>query len=178
MISRRQGLLLVGLAITAGLAAFGPSDEDAAVPVDSSARSQKTRVATKQPSGDGAVGAVDILALKPRSPSVFGAGGLFAPLVTATPAGQAAGQVAAQASSSPPPPSAPTAPELPFRVLGKTMVAGRVEVFLAKGDAVVIARDNMVIDDVWLVDQIKPPLMRLTYLPLKQEQQMSIGVFK
>lgn len=174
MISRRQGLLLVGLAVTAGLAAFGPSDEDAAVPVDSSARSQKTRVATKQPSGDGAVGAVDILALKPRSPSVFGAGGLFAPLATATPAGQ----VAAQASSSPPPPSAPTAPELPFRVLGKTMVAGRVEVFLAKGDAVVIARENMVIDDVWLVDQIKPPLMRLTYLPLKQEQQMSIGVFK
>ena len=58
------------------------------------------------------------------------------------------------------------------------MVAGRVEVFLSKGDAVIIARENMVIDDVWLVDQIKPPLMRLTYLPLKQEQQMSIGVFK
>jgi hypothetical protein len=63
-------------------------------------------------------------------------------------------------------------------IAGKAVAIDPVAAAGAVLDAVVIALENMVIDDVWLVDQIKPPLMRLTYLPLKQEQQMSIGVFK
>jgi len=174
MISRRQGLLLAGLVVTAGLAAFGPGQDEVVVPIASSKRALDTRAAANKPTANGTMKGAEILALQPRSSTVFGGGGLFAPQAPAA----KAGQVAAQATSSPPPPSAPTAPELPFRVLGKTMAAGQVEVFLAKGEAVILVRENMVIDDVWRVEQIRPPLMRFTYLPLKQEQQMSIGVFK
>ncbi len=84
----------------------------------------------------------------------------------------------------PPPPRqsvqpapAPSAPPLPFTVLGKSWGDGQWEVFLAQGERTVIVRAKLVIDGVYRVDAIAPPTLTLTYLPLNQVQQLNIGVF-
>ena len=74
----------------------------------------------------------------------------------------------------PPPP--PVAPPLPFVYLGKALENGAWDVFLARGNETLIVRKQMVIDGVYRVDAIAPPSMTLTYLPLKQVQQINIGV--
>lgn len=76
----------------------------------------------------------------------------------------------------PPPPAPPTAPPLPFTYLGKVLENGVWEVFLARGSETLIVRNAMVIDGVYRIDAIAPPSMTMTYLPLKQVQQINIGV--
>ena len=73
-------------------------------------------------------------------------------------------------------PPAPMAPPLPFIYLGKVAANGEWEVFLARGDQTLIARRALVIDGVYRIDAIAPPLVTLTYLPLNQIQQLNIGV--
>jgi hypothetical protein len=75
-----------------------------------------------------------------------------------------------------PPPPAPSAPPLPFTFLGKAVANGAWEVFLARGDQTLIVRSKMVIDGAYRVDAIEPPNLTFTYLPLKQVQQLNIGV--
>ncbi|WP_426193634.1 hypothetical protein [Massilia sp. DWR3-1-1] len=77
---------------------------------------------------------------------------------------------------SKPPPPPPVAPPLPFVFLGKAQENGAWEVFLARGSETLIVRQQMVIDGLYRVDAIAPPWMTLTYLPLKQVQQINIGV--
>jgi hypothetical protein len=74
------------------------------------------------------------------------------------------------------PPPAPMAPPLPFTVLGKAQAQGGLEVFLARGDKTMIVRQGDLIDGIYRVDAITPPVMTLTYVPLKQVQQLNIGV--
>lgn len=76
----------------------------------------------------------------------------------------------------PPPPPPPAAPPLPFTYLGRAREQGKWEVFLARGAETLIVRPQMVVDGVYRIDSIAPPSMTLTYLPLKQVQQMNIGV--
>lgn len=78
----------------------------------------------------------------------------------------------------PPPPPPPTAPPLPFTYLGKAVSDGAVEVYLARSGTTYIVRDNMVIDGTYRVDDISPPTLTLTYLPLNQVQQINIGVLE
>jgi hypothetical protein len=68
------------------------------------------------------------------------------------------------------------APALPFAYLGKAVSNGEWEVFLTRGDQTLIVRNKMVIDGVYRVESIEPPGLTLTYLPLKQVQQLNIGV--
>lgn len=75
-----------------------------------------------------------------------------------------------------PPPPAPAAPPLPFTYLGKAQEKGAWEVFLARGNETLIVRNQMVIDGVYRIDAIAPPSLTITYLPLKQVQQLNIGV--
>jgi hypothetical protein len=75
-----------------------------------------------------------------------------------------------------PPPPPPMAPALPFAYLGKAVSNGEWEVFLTRGDQTLIVRNKMVIDGVYRVESIEPPGLTLTYLPLKQVQQLNIGV--
>lgn len=82
---------------------------------------------------------------------------------------------AAQAAPPPPP---PMAPPLPFTFIGKSVGDGVWEVYLARGDRTYTARLNEVIDGTYRVDAIAPPILRLTYLPLNQVQQLNIGVFE
>lgn len=68
------------------------------------------------------------------------------------------------------------APPLPFTVLGKAVGDGSWEVFLAHGEQTYIVRLHSVIDGQYRIDAIAPPTMTMTYLPLKQVQQINIGV--
>lgn len=82
----------------------------------------------------------------------------------------------AEPSGPPPPPPAPTAPPVPYTVIGKALADGAYEVYLAQGERTYVVRTNMVIDGMYRVDAIAPPTLTLTYLPLKQVQQLNIGV--
>jgi hypothetical protein len=76
-----------------------------------------------------------------------------------------------------PPPPPPTAPPLPFTFIGKSVADGVWEVYLARGERTYVVHDKETIDGAYRVDAIAPPVMTLTYLPLKQIQQLNIGVF-
>lgn len=77
-------------------------------------------------------------------------------------------------SNAPPPP--PMAPPLPFAYIGKAAADGAWEVYLSRADKVYVVRLKTVIDGVYRVDAIAPPMMTVTYLPLNQVQQLNIGV--
>jgi len=83
--------------------------------------------------------------------------------------------VAPAGAEVPPLPSAPMAPNLPFTYIGKQASNGAWEVYLARGDETVIVHDQSVIDATYRVDAIKPPVLTLTYLPLKLVQTIDIG---
>jgi hypothetical protein len=74
------------------------------------------------------------------------------------------------------PPPAPVAPPLPFTLLGKAQAADGLEVYLARGDKSFIVKKGDVVDGIYRVEAIAPPVMTLIYLPLNQVQQMNIGV--
>jgi pyruvate/2-oxoglutarate dehydrogenase complex dihydrolipoamide acyltransferase (E2) component len=81
-----------------------------------------------------------------------------------------------QVAQAAPPPPPPTAPPLPFTVLGKAVGGGSWEVYLERGGNTYIVHDQSVIDGVYRVERIAPPTMTITYLPMKQVQQLNIGV--
>jgi len=70
------------------------------------------------------------------------------------------------------------APPMPFTYIGKALADGAWEVFLARGDKTYSVRNQSVIDGIYRVEKIAPPLMSLTYLPLNQQQQMNIGALE
>ena len=78
---------------------------------------------------------------------------------------------------APPPPPPPTAPPLPFTLIGKANENGAWEVYLARAGKTYIVKPKTVIDGIYRVDAIAPPLLTLTYLPLNQVQQLNIGAF-
>ena len=73
------------------------------------------------------------------------------------------------------PPVAPSAPPLPYSYIGKKSEGGVWEVYLAIGEEIRVAKPNTVMDQNYRVDRIAPPTLALTYLPLNQAQNMSIG---
>ena len=81
----------------------------------------------------------------------------------------------------PPPPSKPhsqapvMAPPLPYAVIGKKLEDGAWQVFLRGNDRILVVKTLDTIDDAYRVDEIRPPVMTLTYLPLKQRQTLPIG---
>ena len=76
----------------------------------------------------------------------------------------------------PPPPPPPTAPPVPFAYLGMQQIDGRYEVFLQRGEEVLVVGEKTVIDNTYRVDVIRPPALSLVYLPLNQTQTIAIGV--
>jgi len=172
---KRKLLLAGALIVVLVLTFFGPGDDEPALPIASASRVGGSVTSSAARARSNESNSVEILELKPRLEPFLLSGTLFAanvPTPSAKAVAEAAEAVAAAA------PSAPAIVPVPYVVLGKTLVSGKVEVFLSKGDAVLIARESEVLDGAWRVDQIKPPLMRLTYLPLKQENQISIGSFE
>lgn len=72
-------------------------------------------------------------------------------------------------------PPAPAAPKLPFTFVGKKLEAGAWEVFLTRGEQSYVVHEGSVIDNTYRIDNITPPNISLTYLPLGQSQSLSIG---
>ena len=78
-------------------------------------------------------------------------------------------------NQAPPP---PTAPPLPFQFLGKAAADGQWEVYLGRGEQTFVVRKGTQIDGVYRVDNIAPPTLTMTYLPMNQVQQRHIGVIE
>lgn len=77
---------------------------------------------------------------------------------------------------APAPPPAPTAPPLPFNVMGSYARPGDVAVyFLTRGDRVFDVRVGDTIDHMYSVDGAANGQLQLTYLPLKIQQTLPIG---
>lgn len=80
----------------------------------------------------------------------------------------------------PPPPqqmaaSAPVAPPVPFRYVGKQFSDGQWQVFLALGSSTLVAKEGDTLADNYQVKRITPPTLELVYLPLKQVQSLLIN---
>ncbi len=173
--------LLMGVAVlgAAALAIFGDKTPDSGVAeaVERSKATPSAPLVLVAPAGAGAQAA--ILALVPRATLVGegdeamgGAADVFGRQDWTPPPPPPPPQ--SQTAVAPPPP--PMAPPLPFTYLGKAAENGRWEVFLAIGDKTYVVHDKMVIDGMYRVEQIAPPNLTLTYLPLNQVQQLNIGV--
>ena len=79
----------------------------------------------------------------------------------------------------PPPPKpvaqAPVAPPLPYTVIGKKLEDGAWQVFLRRDDQILVVKTLDTIDGAYRVEEIRPPVMTLTYLPMKSRQTLPIG---
>lgn len=81
-------------------------------------------------------------------------------------------------SLKPQPPPPPTAPPLPFQFLGKAAADGQWEVYLGRGEQTFVVRKGSQIDSAYRVENIAPPTLTITYLPMNQVQQLHIGVIE
>lgn len=179
--SPRHIALGAALLVAAGFVLFGdkspagavvepaPRSAAAAVPAKPAATARASSAASKPAAPE-----VTILRLEPRATLI--ADGNAAPGEGASAFGTQNWTPPPPPPPAPPPPPPPTAPALPFTYLGKAASNGEWEVFLARGDQTLIVRDKMVIDGVYRIDAIAPPSLTFTYLPLKQVQQLNIGV--
>ena len=180
MPNRRLLALLALLAAAAGLVLFSDPPRGSGEVVAPSARAAAPRPGPADPgagggANGGATGAAGgegsgasgmILALRPRG------------------AGAKPGDAFAPNNWNPPPPPPPppppqnlkpTAPPLPFTLLGKKLEDGAWQVFLAQQDRTLVVRAQDVIDGTYRVESIEPPNLVLTYIPLKQRQVIAIG---
>ncbi len=86
-----------------------------------------------------------------------------------------------QSWQPPPPPKiiaapvAPTAPPLPYRFAGKLLQEGRLQVFLAKGDAAIPIKQGEILDGTYRVESIGEDKITLTYLPLGHKESISVS---
>jgi hypothetical protein len=168
--NQRWSALLVLLALAAGLAVFDRGDEGVAGAVVTVPESRPGATGEAQPArtrGDTGAGHT-ILALRERAPAEeppdYFAPHHWNPPPQATPAFEA-----------PPPPPAPTAPPLPFTVLGKQHESDVWRVFLSIEDRLFVVKAGDMIDDTYRVESIELPVLTLTYLPLNERQTLAIG---
>lgn len=73
------------------------------------------------------------------------------------------------------PPAAPSAPALPFKYIGKYSDQAGLVVFLGYNGKNLMIKAGDVIQQTYRVDEIKPPTLTLTYLPMDVRQVMNIG---
>ncbi|MFZ6748826.1 hypothetical protein [Undibacterium sp. Ren11W] len=177
----RHLVLALALLLAAGVALFGDKTPASGV-AEAVARATPTKKMTvanvKSPASTAAVSA-KIENIRPRPK--FAPEDSMGDNTVASPTAMFGNQ-----NWNPPPPPAakaipvalvpPSAPPLPFVYLGKSLADGTWEVFLGRGDRTIIVQNNSLIDGTYRVDAIKPPLLFLTYLPLNQIQQLTIGV--
>jgi len=165
-------LLGAGLAASAAVAAFGDRTPAGAIaePVARAAPGDPAAAPTPTPSrADKSRPAPTVAALRPRAELLRREGA----------------EIFASQTFDPPPPPPPRAPEvasappvapaLPFTYLGKKLDDAKWEVWLAIGDQTLYVREGSVVEHDYAVNSIRPPLLTLTYLPLKQMQTMTIG---
>ena len=163
----RHVLLGAGFAASAAIAILGDRTPDGAI-AEPIARGAVVASASPASSTKGRTPPT-IAALRPRAELL----------------GRAGGEIFASQSFDPPPPPPPRAPEvasappvppaLPFTYLGKKRDGENWEVWLSVGDQTYYVREGSLVEHDYAVNAIRPPLLTLTYLPLKQMQTMTIG---
>ncbi|MBC3874897.1 hypothetical protein [Undibacterium flavidum] len=72
------------------------------------------------------------------------------------------------------PPQA-VAPPLDFRFIGKAIIDGQLNIFLARQEKTLVVKEGQSIDANYKVGKIQPPTMELIYLPLNEIQTLIIG---
>lgn len=168
------------LALAAWLGLFGDKRPDSGIaePVTRTvkvARAAATAGAVRTTSAGTPTNLVDadaVLAVQPRA-ELLGGQSTTASALFGTHSWEPPPQKVVPQKALPPP--RPTAPVLPFTYLGKKAEDGAWEVYLARGEQTYIVREHALLEGVYRVETIKPPLLYLTYLPLKQMQTLSIG---
>lgn len=176
--NKRHAILAIGLALAGWLALFGDKTPaiDIAEPV-SRTLARPTPAETRMASPIKAVATTPedeqtILALQPRDTLISATlekqrpSGLFNSHSWAPPPPPA---------PKPPPPPPPMAPPLPFTYIGKKLDGDTWEVYLARGEQAFIVATHSVIEGTYRVESIRPPQLTLTYLPLNQQQILTIG---
>lgn len=167
----RHAILTVALLASAALVLFGDNEPDAAI-VESVERTPPPAVATAPAPAVTAAsdGGQTVMRLIPRDELLGGTGaddgGAFHTQNWNPPPPE---------QPPPPPPPQPTSPSIPFAFIGKTLGEGKWDVHLSQGDRIHTVHAGDVIDGVWRVDAVAPPVMTITYLPLNQVQTMNIG---
>ncbi|APR39554.1 hypothetical protein [Paraburkholderia sp. SOS3] len=178
-----HAVLAVAFVVCGGLLIFGRHDAPDQVVEASPRAAAAARTAAPAGRGTDATSAanpdngalVAVGALRSRKELFGSAGGGHHALFGSQTWAPALPSVAPAGAQVPPLPSAPIAPTLPFTYIGKQASDGAWEVYLAHGDETVIVHDKSVIDATYRVDSIKPPVLTLTYLPLKLVQTIDIG---
>jgi len=72
-------------------------------------------------------------------------------------------------------PSAPTAPPLPFTVMGSYEQEDETLYFLVKGDRVFDAKEGDILEGTYRVDGVSDGQLKFTYLPLDISQGLQLG---
>jgi hypothetical protein len=168
-VNRRWAVLLCVLAAAAGLVLFSDPPKGVGAVVQPVARTGAA-AATARPRVDQAgseAGPAMLLAIRPRGARAP-AEEMFALHNWNPPPPPPPPQVA-------PPPPKPTAPPMPFTLLGKKLEDGTWQVFLARQDKTYVVKAQDVIEGTYRVESIAPPSLVLTYIPLGERQTLAIG---
>ncbi|MGQ5524492.1 hypothetical protein ACUHMQ_14705 [Chitinimonas sp. PSY-7] len=88
---------------------------------------------------------------------------------------KAAAAVAPPAPAVVSPPPAQVAPPLPFQFIGKQFDGQSWEVYLESADQTLVVHIGDTLLGAYWVDEIKPTLLTLTFLPLEAKQTLAIG---
>lgn len=75
----------------------------------------------------------------------------------------------------PPQIAPPSPPSSPFNYLGKLSEAGRYTIFLMANGRNYAVKTGDTIAQVYRIDEISPPVLTFTYIPLNTRQTMFIG---
>ncbi len=71
-------------------------------------------------------------------------------------------------------PARPVAPPMPYRVAGKLVRDGTVQVLLSKGEALLTVREGDTVDNQYRVDSIRDDKVTLVYLPLDARHELPV----
>jgi len=74
-----------------------------------------------------------------------------------------------------PPPPAPVAPPMPYRVAGQVIHDGPPRVVLARDDRIFFVREGDTLDGGYRVESIKSDTVTLVYIPLEERQQLPVA---
>jgi hypothetical protein len=118
------------------------------------------------------VGIAEVLRIRPRDGEADNLSSAFAaPSWVDRPAPPAPAVIA---SAYVPPP--PTAPPLPFKVLGMYLDDGRQAVFLQFNDQNLVVREGDTIVNLYKVESLDDKVLKLVHLPTNQQQTINVGL--
>lgn len=163
---QRRIVLAVSLILTLAAVVWVGKDEDSVAPV--AAVSKPAGKAERRDASEAGkkAGASELrLELLKRQPMKSGGEELFA--------GKSWYVLPPPPPPLPPPP--PAAPPLPFTYMGKLLQGDQWAVFLTAPDRNYMVKPGDVIEDTYRVEEVRAPMMTLTYLPLNMKQTLYIG---